>query len=489
MTTPQSTLSQAQIHELREALTAQILQELHKTWQPHESQARILNSLFYKGTKDVYVECGRKFGKTETAVYFLVRHALLHANSSNYYIAPVQKQGKEILWSTGRIQRFIPAAFIAAVNNTEMRVTLTNGSFIKLDGSDYDPNLYRGVEPHALVADEIAQHDAKFWSAMQPNRAVHDAPLLVIGTPPEHEGFATELKDTFLKSSRAEYFNFTSFANPHISHSWLYSEKDRLFANGEEDVWYREYEAKFVRGGKNAIFPMLNETKHRRPFGEVMSGLLRDRSRLQWYCIADPGSASVFAVLFAAYNPYTQKWYNVDEIYEDRQSETSASKIRDRIEAKVLELAPDGEWNFIYDEAAAWFATEMANLPDPRPWVPTQKAVMKRDPHTKEPWGLSLMKDMLRYDKAVITDRCPKLWWEAVNYTRAYTRAGDIKIYKRNDHEIDCWRYGIFAAGLSTIEVPLPPPPEAPIRVLTKSINEELFADVGWASEPLDYGS
>lgn len=437
----------------REAATADLLQKLYRTWQPHPAQATILHALYYEGVTDVFAECGRKFGKTETAGDFLRRFAnQTDKHGGVYYIAPEQKQAKEILWANKRIHRMIPTELIAGINNTEMRITFKNGNFLKLDGSD-NSEAGRGIEPLALVYDEYKDHDPAYHIAMNPNRAVHNAPLLVIGTPPEQEGHATELKESFLHGKNSRYFNFPIWENPHISREWIAAEKKRLFERGEEDVWYREYEAKFVRGGKNSIFPMLDAAKHRRPHTTLISEIQRDFHKLRWFCVADPGSTSVFAVLFCAYNPYTKMWYMLDEIYEKDQRETSVTKILPRIKAAIENLCPTAEWSFIYDEAAAWFLTEATagSVPDVPlyPWSPTNKIAMKRDPLTKEPWGISLMKDMLRFDKILISEKCKWLWWEMSNYTRTLNKAGDIKVLKRGDHLIDDVRYALEYVGFT----------------------------------------
>lgn len=450
-------MSQSQeILSAREQLTAQILNDLHEKWTPHPSQVKVLNAIFYQGMKNIFCECGRKFGKTEIAVYFLVRYALLHPNSANYLIEPYLKQAKEILWAQGRLENFIPRKYIKSVNHTELRITLTNGSHIKLEGAE-NVEAYRGVTPHALVADEIAQHDERFWTAMMPNRAVHNAPLLVIGTPPETEGFSTKLKNDTLKRPNSIYFNFSSYANPHISKEWLDSERDTLIGRGDEDIWMREYMAKFVRGGKNAIFPAFNPDKHILKPEVLAEKIKRDQHKLWFYAIADPGSTSVFGVLFVAFNQFKKEWFVFDEIYETEQSKTSVNLIHERIE-KVIMKYPASRWYHIYDEAAAWFWTEISQYEPYRSWSPTAKASMKRDPATKEPWGLSIIKDAFRFDRIFISENCPKLRWEIENYARSHNRSGDVKIYKRNDHLIDCLRYGFYDANYNLSELKEPDP-------------------------------
>lgn len=472
-------ISKISLQAQREIATAEILRDLHEHWTPHPTQQQVLHSIFYDGKKDVFCENGRKWGKSATALYFLIRYALTNPKSANYYIGPEQKQTKEIVWVTQRLQSMVPVKYIKSINNTEMRLTFTNDSFIKLDGSD-NTESYRGITPHAIVADEIAQHDRAFWMAMQPNRAVHHGPLLVIGTPPEVENFATELKERVLgNKTRGAYFNFPTSCNPHVSKEWLEEEKAALFARGDEDVWYREYEARFIRSGKNAIFPMFDAAKHVRPKAKLLSAIKCDMHKLWWFCVADPGSTSCFAVLFGALNPFTREFFLLDEIYETDQKYTSSTFIHTKIVQIMSQYPGVVRWSHVYDEAAAWFRGEMVHLYPNHGWCPTNKQAMKRDPLTKEPWGLSVIKDAILQNKLHVADSCRMLIKEISNYHRTFTRAGDVKVLKRDDHLIDCLRYMVWEAGYSLPKQDEPPPKE-PWRLPKRfhTLEEDLRNDI-----------
>ena len=171
-------------------LTAQILQDLHSCWFPHDGQVLIGKDLFYGQAKRVFVECVRKFGKTDDSVYTLNRFAAMTPNSHYYYIAPTLKQGGELVWENGRLPNFFKGAlkdkYVHRVYEQDMRVVFKNGSFIKVDGAE-NYEAYRGINPHGIVYDEFKDHDERFHDAMEPNLAPHDAWLLILGTPPETE--------------------------------------------------------------------------------------------------------------------------------------------------------------------------------------------------------------------------------------------------------------------------------------------------------------
>ncbi len=410
------------------------LRSLHQLWTPHAAQVEIGHSLVSERKRLVFAQCGRNFGKTELMAYLLWRWAWTFPGSENYYFAPYQKQAKEILWASKRIQTFGPFGWVMAFNNTECRIEFQNGSFIKLDGSD-NIDSYRGVKPKGLIVyDEYKDFRPEFHDAFDPNRAAHDAPLFVIGTPPEIENHYITLARECEADPAKAFFLFPTESNPHIDRAWLQKKKGELYARGDGDQWEREYMARFVRGGASTIFPMFDPDKHIKPHGAIMAEIQRDARKLDWYWWADPAGASCFAVLFVAINPYSRKVYVLDEIYETNQAEMTVVKIGQRTLDKRNALQSKKEWRQGYDEAETWFANEfLAHFSEGL--EPTQKS--KSDKMS----GLALIKDMLLAGNLVLSDRCKKLAWEMSNYRKD----GNGKIVKQNDHAIDCLRYVLDA--------------------------------------------
>lgn len=404
------------------------LRALHELWTPHAAQIEIAGPLIRNEVRDVFAQCGRNLGKTELVAYLLWRFAWTYPGSENYYFAPYMKQAREILWASRRVQTFGPKNWVAEINNTEMRVTFKNGSFIKLDGSD-NVDAYRGVKPKGLsVFDEFKDFREEFFDAYDPNRAAHDAPLMIIGTPPEFEGQFTRLAKSYSEDPEKRFFQFPTSSNPHIPSEWLRKKRDELYSMGDGDKWEREYEAKFVSGGPNSIFPMLGK-RMVIPHEQIMGKLFRDRKKLEWILWADPAAASCFAVLFCAVNPYTREVFFVDEIYETTQANMSVGKIWPAIREKRDE-AWEGEWRQGYDEAATWFANEVLDMFGEH-LEPSQKA--RADKMT----GITMLKDMMLRNKIWLSDRCQKFYWEL----ERYRKDSSGRIPKKDDHLIDAARY------------------------------------------------
>lgn len=426
------------------------LSELHEIWQPHDGQIGPGHALFYEFVKSIFMEDGRNWGKTELMAYFLYRWAGENPKTENYLFEPFQKQAREILWVTQRLQKLIPDHRIKAINNTEMRITLWNKSFIKLDGSDND-QAYRGIKPRGLVIyDELKDHKKKFIDAMEPNRAAYDSPAIFTGTPPEFENHFTDMSAMAKLHPDWRYFHGPTSQNPYISKKWLESKKKEFELNNDMETWQREYEAVFVRGGKKSIIPQINSYQPI-PFDREM---FRDKKAWDFFCIQDPGSSSTWAILFVAWNKYQKRGVCLDEFYLQDQIEMSSGMVWPKIFEKIKELdfGPAKDWNFYYDEAAAWFRNETNNMKICEDiWLsPTNKA------HNSIEHGISCIRDAFNRKVLDITDRCPKLVWELVRYLKD----DKDRIPDKDDHLIDDLRYFFSAVGYELEDVKPPKEPD-----------------------------
>ncbi len=442
--------------DFRQIDTAKALRELHQLWTPHDGQIEPLRDLFYFGIMDIFLECGRNFGKTEIAAYALSRWARTHPGSENYYFGPEAKQVREIIWESNRLRNMLPQHWVASANQTEMRFRLTNTSKIKCDGTD-NIDSYRGVKPKAglIVFDEFKDFHPEFFDVFDANRR-GVCPIFVLGTPPDRDGHFTETADEFKENPAKRYYNRPSATNPHLSRKWLADKKEELYKKGEGDKWEREYEAKRVPPGKSKIFPMLTKTMIE-PHANVMAYVRRELKRLQFYVVFDPAGASVFAVNFYALNPYTKTILFLDDIYEDRQAEMTARKLGPRVMDLCLELGvrETTEWSLHYDEAASWFRNEWDA------WISEEE---EEDEEAGYRWaliptaksernkldGLSDIKSALLGGKIIFSERCAKeakekkgTWWEFDNYFK--DKKGEIP--KKSDHTIDNTRYFLHASG------------------------------------------
>jgi hypothetical protein len=417
----------------------------------HKGQIDVLKPLYMKSDTDtVFLQCGRKFGKTEVAVYALWRKALTTPRGACYYICPETEHGRKLVWDTQRLQRFIQnhSKYIKKINEREMKITFKNDAFIQVMGSE-NWHVANGLTPAIAVYDEFKVFHRKWHTEFNPNRIAKKAPLVIIGTPPKagdrnmEEYFRIAEECRFDK--RSFWFQRSSYENPVIDKNAIDREIEKLRLRGEEDVIQREYFGRIVVGGSMAIFPMLSRDKHVKRHEDITRALEPDRNKLEWYCFADPGTSTCFGVLIAALNPYTRKLYILNEIYEKDQTQTTTRSIFPRMQYLMMTSYPNSnindDWFKGYDEAAAWFANEVIHQYGVA-LLPSSKASNSKEN------GISLIKDMLLYDTIVISDSCKNLLWEMENYAK--TDKGDLP--RKNNHLIDCLRYILGASNYNMVE-------------------------------------
>lgn len=464
--------------------------DLNMVWEPHPAQAQIKSALFGQNKKLAFIESGRKFGKTDIVVYCLYRYALSNPNSACYFIAPFQKQARELIWANNRMQNFfmpninpqtgkthqgytreeahqiyeeLKEKYGVKITDNDMRIRFGNGSFIKLDGAD-NFEAYRGINPHFIAYDEFKDHHPKFHIGMDPNLATFDAPLLAIGTPcagdePNETGF-NGLADYAKIAEHGAYFNFPSWSNPHVNKAFFVRKRAELFAKGEDDVWFREYCSKRVKSGQKTIFPMLNKKKHvvsEEYLKKVFWRKIKDWDKVFSF---DPASSSCFAGTLYAINKYTKQILVLDEIYETKKEKMSSGQIFPRA-LKILDkwkiLIDDTR--FIYDSAALWFYNEVYN----EFGIAMEPSI--KDIKKKKDIRLSLIKDCLLipgcilFNEEIVHDSLELgggLFWEMENY-----RVDDNgKIPKEDDHALDEFRYAL--SNLYYDKAPDKPPGKDP---------------------------
>ena len=164
--------------------------------------------------------------------------------------------------------------------------------------------------------------------------------------------------------------------------------------------------------------------------------IMKDISKFNWVLMADPGTTTVFATLFIAIHPYTKHIYILDEIYETDRNLTSTNVMWTEMIEKARDLHPGSslesfeDWIKGYDQAAAWFASEMIYNHGVS-FIPTDKANNKKEN------GISLIKDIFLKNLITISDRCQNTIKEISRYHT--NERGEF--IKKNDHTIDIIRY------------------------------------------------
>jgi hypothetical protein len=437
---------------------SQVLTDLHSKFVPHKGQIPIGKAIFIDNKKRIFIECGRKFGKTEIVLYCLYRWAMLYPNSYCYYIAPYKDQIKDLVWANGRLPYFLPENLMKkygiTINNSDFRVMFGNGSFIRCDGADnYEKG--RGYSATGLcVYDEFKDHNPKFHEGFEPNLAITDAPLIFIGTPPssDEQGFDRwiSVADEVESSDIGFYINRPSMTNPHVSKEYFVRKEKELRLIGEYWRFQKEYLAQRVRGSGRSIFPMLDSKKHTTVHQNITNMIGMTPKHFDYFAAFDPGSAKCFAVVFGCVNRYSKQMFILDEIYATKMEDARVNAIVPLAMEKMRAIYPIlDEWHCVYDYAATWFMNEVqAQYSEDINVFPCQKDLKNKE--TK----LSLIKDMLVKGFLILSDKCKKLYWEM----EKYSTDENGRIPKEDDHAIDALRYLLNAANYHQVpaDAPLP---------------------------------
>ena len=154
--------------------------------------------------------------------------------------------------------------------------------------------------------------------------------------------------------------------------------------------------------------------------------------RLKYYLVADPGTKTVFGMLFIAYDKWTNTIFILDEIYETKPENTRVQHIYNSLREKAKGVGPRdlGTWIKMYDPAAAWFGVEISQFV--RGFSPCRKRAGDKEE------AISLIKDIFSARSVCkVSDQCSSFIHEMKYYkTDESGRAVDS-----DDHLIDCFRY------------------------------------------------
>lgn len=413
----------------------------------HPGQVQLAKSYFEEKKKVIMAQYGRGCGKTESILFVAWMKALMEPGSLIYIICKERKQAREIYWASGRLQHYGPPEYLDDTKSSELRAVFKNGSFIALDGCD-NVDALRGVKPSLVFYDEFQHHSKEFdQEVMRPNLGTKGAALIICGTPPKRECYYTEFKkrlqtEILEGDTTRAYFELPSSINPAWDKSELAKIERALIAQKDEAIWRREYLGEDCLGGAEMVFPLWNIERYKRDRSFLEQYLYNDKSKLRWITACDPGTSTVFAVIFCCYNPFTCQFFVLDEIYEKDRKRMDTRSVWNQIRDIEKRWNPDGNWRRIADEAAAWFRREL-HAQFHVPMSPTRKSKFKKDSQ------ISMIKMMMATENCLfVNDACKFLDWELKNCVT--DDEGDR--IDENDHLIDSFDYALQLANFKFTE-------------------------------------
>lgn len=161
---------------------------------PHRYTPRRYQVPFWQkmqsGTKRAVLVWHRRAGKDKTALNYTISQMFPENGGrigTYYHFLPTYNQGKKIIWDGinfdgMKFMDHFPPELVASKNETEMQVTLTNGSIYQVIGTDKMDNIV-GTNPVGCVFSEYSLQNPKAWDLFRPILRENKGWALFIYTP------------------------------------------------------------------------------------------------------------------------------------------------------------------------------------------------------------------------------------------------------------------------------------------------------------------
>lgn len=219
-------------------------------------------------TRFKVIVAGRRWGKTHLALTWLLQ-GKLEENERRWFIAPTYKQGKMIAFPI--LRQILRGHPLAHIKETELSVTLENGSEIAIKGADNEDNL-RGAGLNRVVLDEYATMKPMVWQEIVlPMLANTEGKAMFIGSPDGHNHFF----DLYMKGQGNDElwksWQFTTLEGGFVS----VEEIERAKSNMDKRLFRQEFLATFETAGKRAVYNFDRELHIREgePSSTIFAGI------------------------------------------------------------------------------------------------------------------------------------------------------------------------------------------------------------------------
>ena len=268
---------------------------------------------------------GRRGGKTFLAMRELARFART-PNSMVWYLTGSRQQAKSLVWSKLK-KKLKKLNWIADTNESELRLTLVNGSQICLKSAEQGDNL-RGESISFIVVDEFCDLDLdEIWSQIiRPSLADQKGHALFIGTPKAGNQAARDLYDNYLTKKGWASFTYTTADGGFVDADEIEQARSDL----SPKIFQQEYEASWVTFA-GVIFNEFGDHNQR----EVRRPTEREPIYIGMDFNVTPCSAVIGRPIKDGFEVY-------DEIYIDNSNTTEMiDEIRLRYPLNPITVFPD----------------------------------------------------------------------------------------------------------------------------------------------------
>lgn len=382
------------------------------------------------------IAAGRRFGKTVMACAILFYNALTNKERVYWLIAPTYGQAKELAWDI--LLKMIPPVVMAKKpNESELKITLKNGSTIHLKGAD-NPDTLVGRGLSGLVIDEVAKirNRKRVWEEiLRPALSDYQGFCIFISTPQGKDYFWELWMKGQRKEDGFESWQFKTEDNPFIPRSEIKAAK----ATSNERYFRQEYEASF-EDFTGLVWPEFDQKLH-------VIDPIELPPYFQKIGAIDFATIGTTASLFASVGE-NGELYITGEYYEQNKR---ASEVSDSIRGRA---------NTWYGDPAGKRKSENRNgvlfslfdeyLDNGIVIIPAQNDVNP---------GINRVAEYFRSEKIKIFSNCKNLIAELEKYHWSEERetvlgVSEPKPFKSFDHACDCLRYLV----MSRVDVSRPEP-------------------------------
>lgn len=185
------------------------------------------------------VVAGRRWGKSWLSMHEMAKHARFPGKKI-FYVAPTYKMCKQILWDDLK-EKFIRCRWAKKINESDLTITLINGSKIYLRSGDNPDNL-RGVSMDFLVMDEAAMIDSKMWTEVcRPALSDRQGSAMFITTPQGKGSWIYELWQGAHNQKDWFPYQSTTLDGGNVTPEEIEQARNEL----DEKSFRQEYEASF----------------------------------------------------------------------------------------------------------------------------------------------------------------------------------------------------------------------------------------------------
>ena len=184
------------------------------------------------------VIAGRRWGKTHLAIRELAQSAT-RPDQRCFYVAPTYRQAKQIVWDPLK-SKLSKLNWVHRINESDLTITLINGSKISLRGAD-NPDSLRGVGLDFVCLDEFAMIDSRAWTeVLRPTLSDRMGRAMFISTP---MGTANWSYDLYQQGQDPQHTEWSSWQYTTVSGGRITAEE---IAQAERDLDPRTFRQEYL---------------------------------------------------------------------------------------------------------------------------------------------------------------------------------------------------------------------------------------------------